>query len=95
MRKNRRILKRSANGRFFLFLEKPIYRNIDLDKKTSLWVSSDYLVKESIKQNRDLALSQIEKMIDWNTKNERYEMCSKLLDLKEKYFNSGRKNIKP
>lgn len=86
MRSKRRYLKKSADGRFFLYIENPTYSPIDLDKKSQLWVSSDYLINESIKENPKSALEQIEKMIDWNKNKESYEMCSKLIDLKNKYF---------
>ncbi len=90
----KRYLKKSSDGRFFLHIEKPIYNPISIDKKTQLWVSSEYLIEESIKENPELALDQIEKMINWNTKKEKYELCSKLVSLKTKYFNLESKNQK-
>jgi hypothetical protein len=89
MRSKKRYLKKSADGRFFLYIKNPTYSPIDLDKKTSLWVSSEYLIRESIKEDPASALDQIEKMIDWNKKNEKYEMCSRLADLKKRYFSEN------
>ncbi len=89
MRSKKRYLKKSADGRFFLYIENPTYSPIDLDKKTSLWISSEYLIRESIKEDPASTLEQIEKMIDWNRKNEKYEMCSRLSDLKKKYFSES------
>lgn len=86
MGKGKKYIKRSADGRFFLFIEKPTYKPIDIEKKTQLWLSSEYLIQESIKENQNLAFEQIEKMIEWNRTNEKYEVCTKLLDLRKKYF---------
>lgn len=86
MGKGKKYIKRSADGRFFLFVEKPTYTPIDIEKKTKLWLSSEYLIEESIKENQSLALEQMENMIEWNTKNEKYEICSRLLSLRKKYF---------
>jgi|688.fasta_scaffold1202535_1 hypothetical protein len=92
MSNRKRYLRKSADGRFFLHIEKPTYSPISIDKKTSLWVSSEYLIEESIRENPESALEQIEKMIDWNKKNEKYELCSRLVGLKAKYFDLNTKN---
>lgn len=86
MGKGKRYIKRSADGRFFLFIEKPTYPPIDIEKKTQLWLSSEYLIQESIKENQSLALEQMESMIEWHKKNEKYEICSRLLNLRKKYL---------
>jgi hypothetical protein len=86
MGKGKRYIKKSADGRFFLFIEKPTYPPIDIEKKTKLWLSSEYLLVESIKENHNLALEQMDDMIEWNRRNEKYEICSRLLGLREKYF---------
>jgi hypothetical protein len=69
-----------------LFIEKPTYPPIDIEKKTQLWLSSEYLLEESVKENHKLALEQIDDMIEWNRGKEKYEICSRLLSLREKYF---------
>jgi hypothetical protein len=82
----KKYIRKSANGRFFLLVEEPISRSIDMDKKTSLWTSSDYLIEESIKEDPTNTLNQLEKMIWWNTEHENYEMCSKLSSLRNRFF---------
>jgi hypothetical protein len=86
MGNRKRYIKKSADGRFFLFIDKPSYPPIDLEKKTQLWLSSEYLLEESIKENQNLALQQMEDMLEWNKRNEKYEICSRLLGLRKKYF---------
>ena len=62
MRNGKRYIKKSADGRFFLYIEKPEY-SIDPDKKTKLWLSSDYLLKESLRDSPISTFHQIEEMI--------------------------------
>jgi hypothetical protein len=85
MGKERRYIKKSADGRFFLHIEKLEYQ-IDLHKKTKLWLSSDYLLKESLKDSPISTFHQIEEMIEWNLEKENYEECEKLQNIKRKHF---------
>ena len=50
MGKGKRYIKKSADGRFFLHIEAPEY-SIDPEKKSKLWLSSPYLLEESLKQD--------------------------------------------
>jgi hypothetical protein len=81
MGKGKRYIKKSANGRFFLFVEEQEYI-IDHSKKTKLWLSSPYLVQESLKDNPEKTSQIIEDLIKWNERNQDFESCSKLLELK-------------
>lgn len=84
MGKFRKYLKRSADGRFFLFTTGTIFPDIDLEKKTKLWLSSPYLFEESIKQDSRKTEKDLEKMLRWNEDNQNYEVCEKILQLKKK-----------
>lgn len=86
MEKGKRYIKKSADGRFFLYVRKPDYDPIDLDKKTKLWLSSDYLLKESLKEDPISTLHQIEEMLKWNIEMENYEACGKLQNIKINHF---------
>jgi hypothetical protein len=86
MDKGKKYIKKSPEGRFFLYTRNSEYSSIDLDKKTKLWLSTDYLLKESIKDNPIYTLNQIEEMIQWNLENENYKECAKLQNLKNKHF---------
>ena len=86
MGKGKRYIKKSADGRFFLYVRKPDYDSIDLDKKTKLWLSSEYLLKESLKENPISTFSQIEEMLEWTIEIENYEACEKLQNIKRKHF---------
>jgi len=83
MRNGKRYIKKSADGRFFLYIEKPEY-SIDPDKKTKLWLSSNYLVEESLKDDREKTIEILEHLIKWNEKNQNFESCSSLLSLRNK-----------
>lgn len=81
MEKGRRYIKKSADGRFFLYIEKPEY-SIDPEKKTKLWLSSPYLIEESLKEDPDKTLKILDYLIEWNEINQNFESCSKLLSLR-------------
>jgi hypothetical protein len=81
MEKGRRYIKKSADGRFFLYIEKPEY-SIDPDKKTKLWLSSSYLLEESLKDDREKTIKILDYLIEWNEKKQNFESCSRLLNLR-------------
>jgi hypothetical protein len=81
MGKGKRYIKKSADGRFFLHIEEPEY-SIDPEKKSKLWLSSPYLLEESLKQNPDSTKQTLDYLIKWNEINQNFELCSKLLRLK-------------
>ncbi len=81
MGKGKRYIKKSADGRFFLHIEEPEY-SIDPEKKSKLWLSSPYLLEESLKQNPDRTKQTLDYLIKWNEINQNFELCSKLLSLK-------------
>jgi hypothetical protein len=81
MGKGKRYIKKSADGRFFLHIEEPEY-SIDPEKKSKLWLSSPYLLEESLKQNPDNTKQTLDYLIKWNEVNQNFELCSKLLHLK-------------
>jgi hypothetical protein len=84
MGKGRRYIKKSADGRFFLHIEKPEYQ-IDLDKKTKLWISSDYLFLEAVKDDVENTRNTLELLIRWNELKQNFEACNKLLILKKSF----------
>lgn len=83
MGKGRKYIKKSASGRFFLYVEEEEYL-IDPDKKTKLWLASPYLIEESLKEDPCKTLETINYLIEWNEKNENFESCSLLISLKNK-----------
>ena len=85
MGKPRKYIKRSADGRFFLFIDRPIFPQIDLDKKTKLWISSPYLFEESFKEDPKNTREELEKMLKWNEGNQNYEFCKKIMELKKRF----------
>lgn len=82
MRK-RKYIKKSQDGRYFLIVEN-IYEDIDIERKTKLWTSSDYLFNESLKEGTEKTKKLLEDMIYWNEKKERYEDCQKLKEFIKK-----------
>jgi len=83
MGKSKKYIKKSADGRFFLFVDKEEY-NIDPEKKTKLWISSEYLFEESIKDNKELTIDTLNFLISWNEEKENFEYCIKLLEYLKK-----------
>jgi len=81
MGKGKRYIKKSADGRFFLCIEEPQY-SIDAEKKAMLWLASPYLLEESLKQDPEKTKDTLNHLIRINEKNQNFEICSKLLDLK-------------
>ncbi len=80
---NRRFIRKSANGRFFLFESKEALQKISLENRTKLWLSSDYLFTESILQNKEETKKSLDELIRWNEENQLYENCVKLLKIKK------------
>lgn len=83
MGKGKRYIKKSADGRFFLYIEKPEY-SIDTEKKTKLWLSSDYLFEESLKEDREQTIQTLDYLIQWNESNQNFETCSRLLEMRKR-----------
>ena len=83
MGKGKRYIKKSADGRFFLFVEKSDY-TIDPEKKTKLWLSSDYLFEESLKEDRELTTKTLDELISWNENQQNFEDCIRLLEYRKK-----------
>lgn len=83
MGKSKKYIKKSADGRFFLFVDKEEY-NIDPERKTKLWISSEYLFEESIKDNKELTIDTLNFLISWNEEKENFEYCIKLLEYLKK-----------
>jgi hypothetical protein len=83
MGKSKKYIKKSADGRFFLFVEKPEYQ-INPENKTKLWISSDYLFNESLKENKDETINTLNYLISWNESQENFENCSILLEYRKK-----------
>jgi hypothetical protein len=86
MGKGKKYIKKSADGRFFWHIENPRFDPIDIDKKTKLWLSSDYLFSERVKENPTDAYNELKNLIDLNKEKENYEECSSLIDLRDRYF---------
>jgi len=84
MERGRKYIKKSADGRFFLHIVKPEY-NIDLDRKTKLWTSSDYLFLEAIKDDLEGTKNKLDLLIKWNESQQNFEACNKLLLLKKMF----------
>ena len=80
---NRKFIRKSAFGRFFLFESKESIQKISLENKTKLWLSSDYLFTESILQNKEETKKILDELIIWNEKNQFYENCVKLLKIQK------------
>jgi hypothetical protein len=84
MEKGRKYIKKSADGRFFLHIDKPEYQ-IDLDRKTKLWTSSDYLFSEAVKEDLEGAKNTLDLLIKWNEIQQNFEECNKLVSLKKMF----------
>jgi hypothetical protein len=85
MGKPRKYIKKSADGRFFLCIDRPVFPKIDLDKKTRLWVSSSYLFEESFNQDPASTKEELQKMMEWNEINQNYEFCKKIMELQNMF----------
>lgn len=77
MSKKKRYIKKSTDGRFFLCIEDESDQ-IDLNKKTKLWISSDYLFNESIKHDIEKTKKLLKQMLSWNEEKENFEDCQKI-----------------
>jgi hypothetical protein len=93
MNRIRKFIKRSPNGGFFLHIEKDLHL-VNLIQKTKLWLSSDYLIQEAIKEDPIKAKETIQSLIDWNNREEKYEECDKLIQMQKKYIKSGHNETK-
>lgn len=91
MERGKRYIRRSADGRFFLYIEKS-FDPIDQDKKTKLWTASEYLFKCRVSENPVEAFQEITDLIEWNEKEERYEDCATLINMRRKFFRIGPAN---
>lgn len=85
MERRKTYLKRSADGRFFLFKRNPKSYNISLDNKTKLWLSSDFLYKSLVDENKINAEEEITNLIKWNEVMENYDSCKRLNELYLRY----------
>jgi hypothetical protein len=88
MGKPRKYIKKSADGRFFLFVDRPIFPEIDLNKKTKLWISSPYLFEESIKEDPQNTKKQLENMLKWNESQQNYEVCKRIIEMQKRFETS-------
>jgi hypothetical protein len=79
----KKYIKRGKDGRYYLIIQN-VHEEIDVEKKTKLWISSDYLFLESIKENPKKTEEILSELIKWNVKNENYENCQKLKELFKK-----------
>lgn len=80
MSKKKRYIRKSADGRFFLCIENE-REEIDLDKKTKLWLSSDYLFSESARYDIEKTKKILKNMLQWNESKEKFEECQKIKEL--------------
>ncbi len=82
----RRILKKNKNGMFFLYKSEHKSHKIDLDKKTKLWISSNFLFKELYYENKEKAKNELKELIRHNENIQNFENClnlKKLFDIEE------------
>ena len=92
MGKGRRYIKKSADGRFFLHIEKPEYQ-IDLDKKTKLWTSSDYLFSEALKEDLENTKNTLDVLIRWNEIQQNFEAAKKIFKAKGIRFSHVKEEV--
>lgn len=81
----------SKDGRFILLEPlKPQFTE-DLDKRSKLWTSSDYLFNESVLKTPEETKKIISVLLEWNTSQENYEISKKLSNFLKKCetFTSG------
>lgn len=83
MGKGRKYIKKSADGRFFLYVEEPEYL-IEPDKKTKLWLSCPYLMEESLKENPEKTIETLNYLIKWHETNQNFETCSRLVKMRDR-----------
>jgi len=74
----------SKDGRFLLFEKQQPQITEDLDRKTKLWLSSNYLFEESLFKDPKETKEFISLLLNWNIGQENYENCKKLSVLLEK-----------
>lgn len=86
MGKNKKLrYKGISKDRRFIIFEKPKPEiTEDLDKRTKLWISSDYLFEESLLKDPTSTKEFISLLLDWNIDQEKYENCKKLSVLLKK-----------
>lgn len=64
---------------------------ISQEKRTKLWLSSPYLIIESmLNEGPEKTYKIIQKLITFNEDKERYEECQELLNIQEKYLKNVR-----
>lgn len=71
----------SLDKKYAVFKSVLNWEQEDLEKKTKLWISSDYLFNESILKNPEKTKKTIDSLLRWNTLNEKYENCRKLSEM--------------
>ena len=74
----------SPDGKFIIYQKIKEEINLDQNKRTKLWISSEFLFNESLKKDPEKTKKILTDLIDWNTSKENYEECTKLSFLLEK-----------
>lgn len=73
----------SKDGKFILY-QKIKEEILDHNKRTKLWLSSEFLFNESLKKDPKKTKKILKDLIDWNISQENYEICNKLSFLLKK-----------
>jgi hypothetical protein len=69
----------SEGGNFILCQKTKKNIPLDEEKRTKLWISSEFLFIESLEKNPEKTKKILIDLIKWNTLQENYEACNKLL----------------
>jgi len=68
----------SPDGNFIIYQKIKEETYFDLNKRTKLWLSSEFLFNESLKKDPEKTKKILNDLIKWNTFRENYEECTKL-----------------
>jgi hypothetical protein len=86
LKKTRKILKKLPGGGFFLHKDPTDIRKINENRRTQLWLSSDFLFSELLEKDPVTLKKTLDYLISWNLSREKYNECESLkllLDLVE------------
>ena len=81
MKRTKKILKKLPGGGFFLHKDSSQIREIDPNKRTQLWLSSNFLFDELLEKDPYRLKKTLNDLITWNLSRERYRECESLKSL--------------
>jgi hypothetical protein len=78
MGKSKKLKYLSLDKNFMVFRKIVKIEHLDQNKRTKLWLSSKFLLKESFQEDPEKTKKILNDLIDWNKAQENYKECNEL-----------------